>query len=41
MEKLCLPLGGLALKCYEFVKKYGPTILDELANNIVTENNLN
>ena len=35
MEKLCLPLGGLALKCYEFVKKNGMAILDDLSNNIV------
>lgn len=30
---LCLGLGPLALPCYEFVKKEGPKIIDELANN--------
>lgn len=30
---ICLGLGPLALPCYEFVKKNGPKIIDELANN--------
>jgi len=33
IELACLPLGGLALPCYELIKNEGPRIIDEIANN--------
>lgn len=35
IELACLPLGGLALPCYELIKNEGPRIIDEIANNSV------